>query len=143
MTRLDEAPRRWSRARLLAPVAAVAAIIVLAVVMREDSVDVASRAEVEREATDVRLKPEATYPEAGSRTAATPSPASATVQSRPRVLSVDLPVASLPATDLTIEALDVAGLDVMPVEAVALKELPPLAIDAMVIAPLDTSSVTQ
>jgi hypothetical protein len=141
VARLDERPRRWSRAWLLAPPAA-AAIIVLAVVMpREEVGEVEVRPVRSSAGTDVPLKPEA-MPVADPGIAnndprlkpdATPRQLAATAPAADVAIPADL------GTDLVIAPIEPAPVAVAATIVDALEEPPPLAVEAITIDAIDVA----
>ena len=144
LARLDDHPRRWSRAWLLAPAGAIA-IAVLAVVMpREEPYDVALGPEL----TTIE-RPQAGSMESGAsgaRVAATdvgPTQRSTNRRSAPRdvrVSAVVVPSAppSISPSDLDIESIVDPPVGLAPATIAALEDVPPLALDAITNEPLVT-----
>ena len=147
VARLDGPARRWSRAWLLAPVAAAAIVVVLAVIMpREAARDVAlgpAPATIER--------PQVGGMETSSRAEARdagPEPGSMNRGAAPQDLHVTAAIApSAPAStspsDLDIESIVNPPVDLAPATIAALEAVPPLAVEEITIEPLDTLIVTQ
>ena len=146
VAKLDERPRRWSRAWLLAPVAA-AAIVVIAVVMpREEIPDVALKPEtLAAEKTDVGLKADATpaglkagttRAPAGLKAGTTPAPAGLMAGTTSPAADVAAPVEL--DTDLTVAPIELAPVMVAATIVDALVEPTPLAVEDLTIAALDS-----
>jgi hypothetical protein len=141
VARLDERPRRWSRAWLIAPAAAAAIVVVLAVIMpRERPGDAASNLRMESVGTDVRLKPDATKISKADVTNASGDGGAKTDTRAPDTTAVR-PSSAAINTDLTLAALEMPPLTTAGTEVHALPDLAPLeSDDPLAIAPIDAFS---
>jgi hypothetical protein len=157
VAKLDERPRRWSRAWLLAPVA-TAAIVVIAVVMpREEIPDVALKPETlaaektdvgpKADATPAGLKAGTTRAPAGLKAGTTPAPAGLMAGTTPApaglMAGTTSPAADVAApveldTDLTVAPIELAPVMVAATIVDALVEPTPLAVEDLTIAALDS-----
>ena len=134
LARLDATPRRWSRAWLLAPAAAIAIIAVVIVMPRENVGDVAVKpqgTEVEPATTEARLKPDPTpmANQVGMKADTTPAdPTSAIAPSPPVEYAADVAVAPIEVEPLVVPRTVVD----------ALAAPSPISVEEIEIAALDT-----
>jgi len=133
LARLDQRPRRWSRAWLLAPAAAIAIVVATLVIPREKMGDIALSPEIAK----VGLKADTTSVAVRLKADTTPSaPAPVGGRVKPDPANTPPPV-EYPA-DVAVEPIDIAPLT-MPLAVVdALATPAPLVVEGIAIAPLDT-----
>ena len=135
LRRVDDPPRRslW----LLTP--AAAAIVLLAVVWPRETMSPSDIQLVPQRRGEARLTSDtAPTRDSASRDARPPRAAV-----RRTAIAANVPLEPQPASDLTIEAIEVERVDLVPVTIEALEETPLLAVDAIVITPLEPLTSSQ
>jgi hypothetical protein len=143
LARLDQRPRRWSRAWLLAPAAAIAIVVIVVVMPRE------------KEATEVDAKADTTTTSVGlnADTTSVGRKADATPSSNEVRLKADTTTARLQldtttagsdsdvplVSELAPTPIEVAPLTVAASAVDALPDLAPLAIEEISVDPIDVA----